>query len=237
MGLYSILDPEEIGLPTSIEREIFRMFFSIEIDYGPALDAACEAFIDMATQLVPVDTGYLQSTIDAESDGLVSEFFADAEYAQYPEFGTWCQPAQPYFAPALQYAWQIFITGAKECYAEAQDLLNDEIQGAIDDGEFDEELMAIGGIGGAMSRAPITTAIAGSIVNTGMNWGMAVAGDSWLSIGLGAGAAILGLLLFFPLAVPLYAFERTIWDPIFGMPDEDHGAFSVDGCPLEIEIT
>lgn len=92
------------------------------IDYGPALDAFAEIFMDAVTELVPVDTGFLRSSIHAESDGVYAvECYVDAEYAQYVEYGTWKQDAQPYFEPALQIALDEVAPIIEECKQAAKE--------------------------------------------------------------------------------------------------------------------
>lgn len=54
-----------------------------------------------AQQLVPVDTGYLKSTIGADVDGLSAEIGPTAEYGGYVELGTSEMSPQPYLAPAF----------------------------------------------------------------------------------------------------------------------------------------
>ncbi len=55
-----------------------------------------------AERLVPVRTGYLQSTIYAKSQEWQVEVGAEATYAAAVEFGTRCSRAQPYLAPAVE---------------------------------------------------------------------------------------------------------------------------------------
>lgn len=121
MGLYAEFSPEDFGFPSDFSSSTEDGDVYVEVDYSGALDAAVDVFMEIATSLVPVDTGYLQSTISASSDGYTVCFSADAEYAQYPEYGTWCQAEQPYFTPALQYAIDVFIIDAVEAISEAQD--------------------------------------------------------------------------------------------------------------------
>lgn len=63
--------------------------------------AAAERIADFARDLVPVDTGYLQSSIKAVHLSKYSQVVANAKYAGYVEFGTWKMAAQPYLRPAL----------------------------------------------------------------------------------------------------------------------------------------
>ena len=62
----------------------------VEVDYTGACEAFVETFLEVALDLVPVDTGYLYSTISADTDGYFCWAEATAEYAQYVEYGTWC---------------------------------------------------------------------------------------------------------------------------------------------------
>ena len=78
--------------------------FEIYPDYSDGCQAFVDTFLQMANEFVPVDTGYLKSTLDAGTDGVWCYAETICEYAQYPEYGTWCQSAQPYFEPAIQMA-------------------------------------------------------------------------------------------------------------------------------------
>ena len=78
--------------------------FEIYPDYSDGCQAFVDTFLQMANEFVPVDTGYLKSTLDAGTDGVWCYAETICEYAQYPEYGTWCQTAQPYFEPAIQMA-------------------------------------------------------------------------------------------------------------------------------------
>lgn len=55
-----------------------------------------------ARKLVPIRSGYLQSTIYAKISGWVAEIGADATYALFVELGTKYMQAQPYLYPAIQ---------------------------------------------------------------------------------------------------------------------------------------
>ena len=56
----------------------------------------------LARKLVPVKTGYLQSTIYATVQNWVVNIGADATYALFVEQGTKYMAAQPYLYPAIQ---------------------------------------------------------------------------------------------------------------------------------------
>lgn len=55
-----------------------------------------------AERLVPVRTGYLQSTINAKTKDWQVQVSAEASYAAAVEFGTKNSRAQPYLAPAVE---------------------------------------------------------------------------------------------------------------------------------------
>lgn len=97
---------------------------TVQVDYSDAFAAFADAFYSYAVDLVPVDTGYLQSTISASSDDWSITAEASAHYAQYVEFGTWKMAAQPYFIPALEYAW-----------GETADAFQQAVQDAMDEAE------------------------------------------------------------------------------------------------------
>ena len=55
-----------------------------------------------AERLVPVNTGYLRSTIYAKATEWQMEIGADATYAAAVEFGTQFSQAKPYLNPAIE---------------------------------------------------------------------------------------------------------------------------------------
>jgi HK97 gp10 family phage protein len=65
-----------------------------------ALDAAGQDMEATARQIVPVDTGYLQSTIYHKADPSGLELGATADYAAYVELGARSMAAQPFIRPA-----------------------------------------------------------------------------------------------------------------------------------------
>ena len=101
--------PESIVLHSSKVGTI-----EVPVHYALAIDAVVETFTDNVYSLVPVETGYLSSTISVQATsetGVVAE--AAAEYAGYVEYGTYKMSAQPYFAPAIASATAIMIGTAK----------------------------------------------------------------------------------------------------------------------------
>ena len=77
----------------------------------------CDTFLEEARALCPVRTGYLRSTISADYTStydIICE--VEADYAQYVEYGTSLQSAQPYFEPALDMA----LAAAESYWDEAE---------------------------------------------------------------------------------------------------------------------
>ena len=125
MGLYASFTPEQLGYPVSLMQTLMGDVITVDIEYQAACEAFCETFLDVALDLVPVDTGYLESTIEASTDGFFCECYADAEYAQYVEYGTWKMDAQPYFTPALEAGLEAFQELAGEAVDEAMEEMRD----------------------------------------------------------------------------------------------------------------
>ena len=126
--------------------------FGIVPDYSEGCQIFADIFLAIAEELVPVDTGYLSSTIEADGDDTSCWAETDCEYAQYPEFGTWCQAAQPYFTPALEGAilkakplWDAAELAALQ---EEQYLIEEEERAAAAEGAAAEGAEGEGAEGG-----------------------------------------------------------------------------------------
>lgn len=162
MGLIAVITGDDLELPTELSGTAIVPVDSdgngeddvawnnettdvtVQVDYSDAFAAFADAFYSIATDLVPVDTGYLQSTISAFSDDWSITAQADAEYAQYVEFGTWKMAAQPYFIPALNQAWDETAPLFEQALANAQQDLQNEIA-AIQEGLGDNADTGFGG--------------------------------------------------------------------------------------------
>lgn len=209
MGLYAYFDVASCGLPDEITAsdigypELDDEADPVEVDYSGALGHMVSTFMEIATELVPVDTGYLRSTIHAETDGATNaEFFADAEYAQYVEYGTWKMGAQPYFQPALNEALEVFITEAMQAYTEAQQVMQMICQ----------DIMAT-----AMATVADMMGEPFGGFNP-MGLGQMSSGAFFGGLGLG----LLSMIILFPILVNLYAILDTIlgpFDPMQGRID------------------
>lgn len=120
MGLYASFDViGDFGYIAATEE------WGIEPDYGPGCSTFVSTFMSSAQGSCPVDTGYLCSTISANTDGhSFCDCQATAEYAQYVEYGTWKMGAQAYFTPALEAA--IAAAGPLWTQAEEEAIKEDE---------------------------------------------------------------------------------------------------------------
>lgn len=113
--------------------------YAIIPDYSEGCMVFADTFLSIARQLVPVDTGYLRSTLTAEGDDTYCCAETDCDYAQYPEFGTWCQAEQPYFRPALEQA----IMAAQPYWDRAQDQALMEEQILIEEEQAAQQAQAL----------------------------------------------------------------------------------------------
>ena len=125
MGLYADVDIQDWGCATSTP------YGYVQVDYGPAIDAFQETFMSVSESLVPVDTGYLKSTLSASSSGTLLIAEASAEYAEYVEYGTWKMAAQPYFEPAFQEACARAYSVAHSLYGQAMQEESEIVAGGI----------------------------------------------------------------------------------------------------------
>ena len=141
MGLYASFDViDDFGYLDFTEE------YGISPDYSEGCDVFVETFLRVARSYVPVDTGYLRSTLKASTDGTFCECETKCEYAEYVEYGTWCCPDQPYFEPALSAA----ISAASWLWSQAEeDALLEEEMLLAEEEEEEEEQGGSGGRGGS----------------------------------------------------------------------------------------
>lgn len=108
--------------------------FGIVPDYSTGCEIFCETFLQVSRNLVPVDTGYLRSTLSASYSDTYCSAETICEYAQYVEYGTWKQIAQPYFEPAIEEA----LNAAEPYWIEAQEEALQEEAELIEEMEEEE---------------------------------------------------------------------------------------------------
>lgn len=141
MGLRAHFTMDDLGYAECTEE------MGVFIDYSEGCDIFVEVFLSVATDLVPVDTGYLRSTLRAHSYGDECICETLCEYAQYVEYGTVYQHAQPYFEPALDAALAEAIPlwdAAVELAMEEEEALLEELEAA----EAARQQSAMGRLGG-----------------------------------------------------------------------------------------
>ena len=156
MGLRANINAMDQGFPMTADVGDI----SIPVDYSEAAEVFKAVFLDVARELVPVRTGYLKSTIAAEiGEANIGEVTveASAEYAQYVEFGTYRQMAQPYFIPAIEAALEEWGLAAQKAYDEALE----EAQAAYEEEQAQQQSQEAGG-------APAGGSLLGGLVLLGL---------------------------------------------------------------------
>lgn len=114
MGLYCTIDlASDWGFPNRTPK------LGLPIDYTSAINAFSDTFMRISREEVPVNTGYLKSSLSCSGSGMIINAEAKAEYAQYVEYGTWRCPAQPYFYPAIASASDVGFKVAEKIYNQA----------------------------------------------------------------------------------------------------------------------
>ena len=147
MGLYAEFSIEnDWGFSHQLEASIpgYPEFgeITVDLDYSPACDVFINTFMDQALSFVPVDTGFLESTIEAGADGDTCWAEAWADYAQYVEYGTSIMSAQPFFEDALETACSdAFFVAADIFRKGCEEIENwlEETQAEIEAEEEEEE--------------------------------------------------------------------------------------------------
>lgn len=190
MGLRCTVDPViDLNYPSATPS------LGLYIEYGDGCDAFLDTFFDIAYDLCPVDTGELISSIDGFTDGESVEVYADADYAQYVEYGTSKMEAQPYFRPAINAAFKVANRDWQEAVDEAMEeeaQILAELSG--NEGEEDDGGGGImmGLLGGALglSGGGFWGQMTGIMAGFGFVW----AGGGLMGI---IGGAILGLFTAF----------------------------------------
>ena len=125
------------------------------VDYSEGNEVFVNRFLEDAKKLVPVDTGALRRSIDADCDDDEITCVATEEYAQYVEYGTTNMQEQPYFEPALISA----LMAARPLWNQAmQDAQTEEMERMEEEEEEAEREGANGnreksGLGDSIGRA------------------------------------------------------------------------------------
>lgn len=134
MGLYCEFDVvADFGFLDETEE------YGIVPDYSEGCEIFVEAFLKYSHQLVPVDTGYLRSTLNAGGGDTSCYAETDCDYAQYVEYGTVYMGEQPYFTPALAMA----LMEAEPAWIEAEEQALMEEQMLIEEEEMEQQAKAL----------------------------------------------------------------------------------------------
>ncbi len=114
-GLYADVTAALLDLPKTTST------YGVYIKYPAAIWREMEnVFLEVAKSTCPVRTGYLRMNIRARSDNGGVEFWSDAPYSVYQEYGTSRQSGTPYFENAMNQA--IYGSGA---YDKLQEINRD----------------------------------------------------------------------------------------------------------------
>ena len=189
MGLRCTVDPVvDLNYPSATPS------LGLYIDYGEGCDAFLDTFFDIAYDLCPIDTGELISSIDGFTDGESVEVYADADYAQYVEYGTSKMEAQPYFRPALARAFEIakqeWQEAVDEAMEEEEQILAELTDEEDEEGEEGEE----GGAGMALRVLRGGNGFWGQMTGIMAGFGYVWAGGGFMGI---IGGIVLGLATAF----------------------------------------
>lgn len=99
MGLYAEINLRDLGFWSKTRNGGFI------INYDPGFVAFQTRFRESIVANCPVRTGNLLSSIHCEISGMTIRVYTQCSYAQYVEYGTWKQMAQPYFEQAISDAF------------------------------------------------------------------------------------------------------------------------------------
>lgn len=110
MGLYCEVSLKNLGFWPSTRNA------GVVVDYNYGNQIFEKKFHEMTSFLCPVRTGNLLGSLSCEGNGMTIIATTDCEYAEYVEFGTWKQMAQPYFEESIQTAFAAAYGAWVEAY-------------------------------------------------------------------------------------------------------------------------
>lgn len=116
MGLYAEINLRYMGFWPTTRNGGFI------INYDPGFAVFQSRFRASIVANCPVRTGNLLSSIHCEISGMTIRVYTQCPYAQYVEYGTWKQMAQPYFEQAIS-----------DALLSAYDLWDQAVDRALDD--------------------------------------------------------------------------------------------------------
>ena len=191
MGLRCTVDPvNDLNYPSGTPT------LGLYIDYGDGCDAFLDTFFDIAYDLCPIDTGELISSIDGFTNGDSVEVYADADYAQYVEYGTSKMEAQPYFRPALDAALKVAKRDWQEAVDEAMEEEQQMLAALFGGGgeEEDEEGGGLTGLALGVIQGASNQGFWGQMTGIMAGFGFVWAGGGFMGI---IGGIVLGLATAF----------------------------------------
>lgn len=167
MGLYAGFSMEDLGYPA------YTPELGIPIDYSDGLSVFVSSFLNKSKEIVPVDTGNLRRSLQAEADDFDCECWTDCEYSQYVEYGTIYMSAQPYFEPALLFAlneaYPLWDDAYEEAMEEEEEMLEEMEEEEMENDMMSQESMTssfaggLGGIAGLLLGALVVGIVQGFI--------------------------------------------------------------------------
>ena len=95
MGLYAGFDLSRLGFYETTRNGQYP------VNYNTGNQIFLNTFHTEIATHCPVRTGNLLGSIHGSLFGMNGEFYTQCDYAEYVEYGTWGQPAKPYFENAL----------------------------------------------------------------------------------------------------------------------------------------
>lgn len=146
-----------VGLPTTTS------IFHRDIDYSDAIKEAIDEFMDAATSDVPVDTGTLQASISCEEEYMGFTAYADTNYAEYVEYGTYKMEAQPYFENNLESVAEELQANCIQIWQDAEQQDKERYQALVEDQM--KEAQRAGSIGGGSLIEMVLSSILMGMLN------------------------------------------------------------------------
>jgi len=118
-----MINVKVVGLKT-VTSNIDRYSKEIDIGVQGAMEKVTELIVEKARSLAPVETGDLRASVQTAvrkmaSDIVTGSVEATIKYAQYIEFGTSTQKAQPFLTPALEEGLAILGKEMQEAHRRA----------------------------------------------------------------------------------------------------------------------
>lgn len=117
--LFAMATPADMGLPPTTP------MCHVPIPYAGHWEQMGQLFEEQAKANCPVDTGYLKNHIGYHADSGGVDFWSDAPYSAYQEYGTWKMRAHPYFEAAVANAMNTMEGSMRAMANEYQEMDSD----------------------------------------------------------------------------------------------------------------